>query len=183
MKSLAHRTSAGVSLLRFCVYNAICFVLAGVAAAQTAPGFTIVVLPDTQYYSESYPNILKSQMQWIVANASALNVRAVLGLGDIVNNGSSSTEWTTADAAYKMLDSAHIPYFAAIGNHDYDNNNPPGRTSAAKSFNNYFGPSRYRSSYWSSPYWISSFPAGSNENFYGVLNVNSQPYLIMALEF
>lgn len=183
MKSLAHRTSAVFFLLTFCAYNTICFLFAGVAHGQTAPDFTIIVLPDTQYYSESYPNILNSQMQWIVANASALNVQAVLAVGDIVNNSGNSTEWNTADAAYKRLDAAHIPYFAAIGNHDYSNANPAGRTSAATSFNNYFGPSRYRSSYWSSPYWISSFPAGSNENFYGVLTINGQPYLIMALEF
>src|SRR5579859_3579973 len=77
--------------------------------------FTVVVLPDTQYYSESYPAILNSQMQWIVNNASTLNIQLVLGLGDIVNNGGSSTEWTTADAAYKKLDAAHIPYFAPLG--------------------------------------------------------------------
>ena len=128
MKSLAQRTSAVCFLLRFCVYNAFCLTLAGIAQSQTAPDFTIIVLPDTQYYSESYPNILNSQMQWIVTNSSALNIQAVLGLGDIVNNGANSTEWTNADAGYKMLDAAHIPYFAAIGNHDYDNNNPPGRT-------------------------------------------------------
>jgi hypothetical protein len=183
MKSLAHRTSAVDFLLRFCVYNAVLLSVAGIAHAQTAPDFTIIALPDTQYYSESYPNILNTQMQWITANASAMNIQAVLGLGDIVNDGSSATEWANADAAYKLLDAAHIPYFAAIGNHDYDGNNPPGRTSATKNFNNYFGPSRYRNSFWSSPYWISSFPAGSNENFYGVLNINSQPYLIVALEF
>ena len=183
MKSLAKRTSAVRFLLRFCVYNTLCFSFAGVAQSQSAPDFTIVVLPDTQYYSESYPNILNSQMQWIVANASGLNVQAVLGVGDIVNNSTNSTEWTNADAAYKLLDAAHIPYFAAIGNHDYDGYNPAARTSATANFNNYFGPSRYRSSYWSSPYWISSFPAGSNENFYGVVNINSQPYLVLALEF
>src|SRR5438270_2103477 len=85
--------------------------------------FTIVVLPDTQYYSESYPAILNSQMQWIVNNAAALNLQMVLGVGDIVNNGGSTTEWATADTAYKKLDAAHIPYFAALGNHDYDANN------------------------------------------------------------
>jgi len=184
MKSLAHRTSAVRFLLRSSVVCSALFVCCGdLAHAQTPPDFSIIVLPDTQYYSESYPNILNSQMQWIVTNASALKIQAVLGLGDIVNNSGNSTEWTNADAAYKMLDAAHIPYFAAIGNHDYDNNNPPGRTSASINFNKYFGPSRYRTSYWSPPYWISSFPAGSNENFYGVVNINSQPYLIMALEF
>jgi hypothetical protein len=184
MKSLANKTSAASRLLTsVVVFVALCLMLPCIARAQSGADFTMVALPDTQYYSESYPNILTSQMQWIVNNAASLNVKAVLGLGDIVNNGSSATEWTNADSAYKLLDAAHIPYFAAIGNHDYDNNNPPGRTSATTQFNKFFGPMRYRSSYWSTPYWLSSFPANSNENFYGVVNINGQPYLIMALEF
>jgi hypothetical protein len=130
-----------------------CWLLVPTVKAQNGD-FSAVLLPDTQYYSESYPNILNSQMQWIVNNAAALNIQMVLGPGDIVNNGGSTTEWTTADAAYRQLDVAHIPYFAALGNHDYDSNNPRGRTSATNNFNHYFGPLRYRnSSYWSVPYW------------------------------
>jgi Carboxypeptidase regulatory-like domain/Calcineurin-like phosphoesterase len=146
--------------------------------------FTVVVLPDTQYYSESYPAILNSQMQWIVNNAAGLNVQLVLGLGDIVNNGGSSTEWATADVAYKKLDAAHIRYFAPLGNHDYDANNPAKRTAATVNFNHYFGPSRYQNtSYWSTPYWQGSYPSGSNENFYGLVTINGQQFLILALEF
>jgi hypothetical protein len=123
-------------------------------------------------------------MQWILNNAGPLNIQLVLGLGDIVNNGGSSTEWTTADAAYKKLDAAHIPYFAPLGNHDYDANNPAGRTSATNNFNRYFGPSRYtNSTYWSTPYWTGSYPSGSNENFYGSVTINGQQYLVIALEF
>ena len=169
--------------------SAFCFLLAAsllspvIAQAQNGD-FTVVALPDTQYYSESYPAILNSQMQWIVNNASALNIQLVLGLGDIVNNGGSSTQWTTADAAYKKLDAAHIPYFAPLGNHDYDANNPSGRTSATNNFNRYFGPSRYtNTTYWSTPYWQGSYPTGSNENFYGSVTINGQQYLIIALEF
>jgi hypothetical protein len=146
--------------------------------AQNAD-FTVIAVPDTQYYSESYPQILNSQMQWIVNNASALNIQMVLGLGDIVNASGTVSEWGNADAAYKLLDAAHIPYFAAIGNHDYDADNPGSRTSATKNFNNYFGPGRYSSS----GYWKGSYPSGSNENFYGVLTINGQPYLVLALEF
>jgi hypothetical protein len=146
--------------------------------------FTVIVVPDTQYYSESYPAILNSQMQWIVNNAAGLNVQLVLGLGDIVNNGGSSTQWATADAAYKKLDAAHIRYFASLGNHDYDANNPATRTSATVNFNHYFGPSRYQNTtYWSTPYWQGSHPSGSNENFYGSVSINGQQFLIMALEF
>jgi len=141
--------------------------------------FTIVVLPDTQYYSESYPQILNSQMQWILNNTSKLNIQMVLGLGDIVNAGGTIAQWNNADAAYQLLDSAHIPYFAAIGNHDYDANNPASRTPATKNFNTYFGPSRYSSS----GYWKGSYPSGSNENFFGVVTINAQPYLVLALEF
>src|SRR5205807_6190284 len=65
--------------------------LVPIAEAQNAD-FSIIVLPDTQYYSESYPAILNSQMQWIVKNAAALNVQMVLAVGDIVINGSSETE-------------------------------------------------------------------------------------------
>ena len=53
--------------------------LATYGHAQTND-FTIVVLPDTQYYAASYPSIFNSQMQWIVNNASALNIKLVLGL-------------------------------------------------------------------------------------------------------
>ncbi len=141
--------------------------------------FTVIAVPDTQYYSEAYPQILNSQMQWIVNKVSTLNIQMVLGLGDIVNAGGTVSEWGNADAAYKLLDAAHIPYFAAIGNHDYDANNPGSRTSATKNFNNYFGPGRYSSS----GYWKGSYPSGSNENFYGVLTINGQPYLVLALEF
>ncbi|HEY4052098.1 MAG TPA: carboxypeptidase regulatory-like domain-containing protein, partial [Terriglobales bacterium] len=184
MKSLAEKTSAVSRLLTSIIFVTFCLLLPlRSASAQAAPDFTLIALPDTQYYSESYPNILTSQMRWIVNSAPGLNIKAVLGLGDIVNNSNNPAEWTNADSAYKLLDAAQIPYFATIGNHDYDNDYPPGRTSATVQYNNYFGPGRYRSSYWSTPYWQSSFPANSNENFYGVLNINGQPYLIMALEF
>src|SRR6266568_4746270 len=89
--------------LRLLLAGFLISLLVPIAEAQNAD-FSIIVLPDTQYYSESYPAILNSQMQWIVKNAAALNLQMVLGVGDIVNNGNSSTEWTTADSAYRQLD-------------------------------------------------------------------------------
>jgi calcineurin-like phosphoesterase family protein len=118
-------TRSWLSPLTLLALSLFCWLLVPAVEAQNGD-FSIVLLPDTQYYSASHPNILNSQMLWIVNNAAARNVQMVLGLGDIVNNGGSSTEWTTADAAYKQLDATHIPYFAAIGNHDYDNDNPRG---------------------------------------------------------
>src|SRR5689334_2636738 len=54
--------------------------------------FTIIALPDTQYYSESYPDTFTAQTQWIVDHASALNIQMVLGLGDVVNDANQVSE-------------------------------------------------------------------------------------------
>ena len=147
--------------------------------AQLAPGeFTVVTLPDTQNYSEYYPQILTSQTQWIANNAQALNIQFVLGLGDIVNDGSATAQYANADTSYRILDNANIPYLAALGNHDYANATPVTRDATV--FNSYFGPTRYAGK---SYYGSSNYPAGSNENFYGVFNVNGTSYLVMVLEF
>src|SRR5919108_3060189 len=90
------------------------------ASAQIGAGdFTVIALPDTQNYSEFYPHIFNSQTEWIIRNKSALNIKFVLGLGDIVNNGSDIAQQQNADAAVRTLDAAGVPYLLALGNHDY----------------------------------------------------------------
>ncbi len=53
--------------------------------AGAAENFTVVVLPDTQFYSESYTGIFDNQTQWIVNEQKNLNVVFVTHEGDIVN--------------------------------------------------------------------------------------------------
>ena len=55
-----------------------------VAAADP---FTIAVLPDTQFYSESFPSIFNAQTDWIVAQRQARNIVFATQLGDLVQNG------------------------------------------------------------------------------------------------
>jgi len=151
-----------------------------VPRADAQSDFTIVALPDTQYYSETYPQTFTAQTQWIVNNASTLNIQAVVGLGDIVQTATNAWEYQNADASIKLLDNAKIPYFLAIGNHDYSNSDDAsGRTSETTNFNAYFGPSRYQSY----PWYKGQFPPGSNENFYGILTINGTQYLFLMLEF
>ena len=145
-----------------------------VSAAAQSSSFTIIALPDTQFYSQDHPAIFFNQTKWIAANKSALNIQLVLGLGDIVNAGTSATQWENASAAIKTLD-GNVPYLLAIGNHDYDGS-PKGRS--AQNYNNYFGPTRY------SPYaYYKGNYNGSNENYYGVVTLGGQPFLILLLEF
>ena len=146
-------------------------------AQVTAPDFSVVVLPDTQYYSESYPAIFAGQTQWIVNNAANYNIQFVLGEGDIVNVADQPAQWQNADAAIRLLDNANIPYVLPLGNHDYDGYNPGARGTTA--YNTYFGPSRYAPYSW----YMGGYPSGTNDNFYAEFTVNGQPYLILALEF
>src|SRR5256885_4826846 len=111
--------------------------VASVASAQAAPDeFTIVALPDTQIYAKAYPQIFSAQTQWIADHAAEQNIKLVVGLGDIVDAGGNLAQWQTADAAYRLLD-GRVPYAVAIGNHDYDRNNPAGRTGATVNFHRY----------------------------------------------
>ena len=53
------------------------------AATNGFAVFKIVVLPDTQIYSESYPEIFYSQTDWIVDNVVAEDIAFVTHLGDV----------------------------------------------------------------------------------------------------
>lgn len=52
----------------------------------SAVNFTIIVLPDTQHYSASYPVIFDNQTRWIVGEAENMNTVFVTHEGDIVDS-------------------------------------------------------------------------------------------------
>jgi len=164
------------ALVLLCLVS--CVALAQTPAPTPADEFTIVALPDTQFYSSTYPQIFAAQTQWIADHVQEQNIKLVVGLGDIVDGGGVLAQWQNADAAYRLL-AGKVPYMIAIGNHDYDQNNPAGRTASTKNFNSFFGPAYYAGASW----YRGSFPAGSDENFYGVITVNGHSYLVLVLEF
>jgi Carboxypeptidase regulatory-like domain/Calcineurin-like phosphoesterase len=144
--------------------------------AQASDTFTIIALPDTQIYSRAYPQIFRSQTQWIADNVANENIKLVVGLGDIVDDGSSLTQWQNANSAIALL-AGRVPYMLAIGNHDYDNNSPASRSAVY--YNTFYGISHYAANAW----FRGGFPAGTTENYYGVFSFNGQNYLVMMLEF
>jgi len=93
----------------------------------TAEEFSIIGLPDTQYYSQSFPEVFDAQTQWIVDNRDLRNIEFVSHFGDIVQSGSNSNvvEWNRADASLGLLEDPFtterpdgIAYGLAPGNHD-----------------------------------------------------------------
>jgi hypothetical protein len=97
--------------------------LGGASAPQD---FTIIALPDTQFYAQSFPATFSAQTQWIVDNRIGRNIAFVTQLGDCTNDGNSIPgQWTNADAAFDLLENPGttgltdgMPFGIAVGNHD-----------------------------------------------------------------
>lgn len=118
-----------------------------VGSVSAASSWTIVVLPDTQKYAESSSLISRAHAQtdWIRANKSAQNIVFVSHEGDIVEHGSSTTEWQRMDAVMDKLDGV-VPYATTVGNHDYATLN--NRSSSTANYSKYFGKSRFSKYSW-----------------------------------
>ena len=146
--------------------------------ATTDP-FTVVVLPDTQKYVESYPATFPAQTQWIVDHAASNRIAFVTHVGDVVENGGTGTtrnltEWQRADAAMDKLDATPLPYSVSLGNHDYD---AIDRQTAATRWVEYFGASRYAGRSW---YGGSS---QNQRNHYQVFGAAGLSFLNLNLQF
>jgi len=136
------------------------------------PDFTLIALPDTQYYSLSYPQIFSAQTQWIVDNRTAMNVVFVTHLGDITENGDNDTddsEWINADNAITLLEQAGIPFGLEVGNHD--------QLGGTTRYNNHFGISRFTGrSYYGGNYGT------NNNNHYELFSAGNLNFIIVHLE-
>jgi Icc-related predicted phosphoesterase len=87
--------------------------------AQFTPGsWSLVLLPDTQYYSDKFPGLFTLQTHWIAKHKDKLNIQYVIQLGDIVETGGDRRHWRNAAEAMSELD-GRVPYAMVPGNHDY----------------------------------------------------------------
>jgi hypothetical protein len=143
--------------------------------------FSLIGLPDTQYYSEMYPNIFLSQTQWIAANKDALNIAFVSHFGDCVQNGDEiESEWQNADAAFDQLETVMlpdgIPFGVAVGNHDQTpGGNPDGTTNF---YNQYFGETRFTGrTYYGGHY------GSNNDNHYEYFSASGLDFIIIHIEY
>jgi len=135
-----------------------------------ASDFTLVALPDTQYYSELFPSFFYSQTQWIADSIASLNIVFVTHLGDIVHYRDKETGWQIADAAMSRLDGL-VPYSVLPGNHDMEIG------GAAPFYKQYFPASRYNQESW----WGGSFE--ENKNNYQLFSAGGDEYIIVHLQY
>jgi len=81
--------------------------------------FTVVFLPDTQIINRYSATQFAAMYDWIIANQERLNIKVVMGLGDIVDQNAETVQWENAQANFNKLTNAGIPWVAIQGNHDY----------------------------------------------------------------
>jgi predicted MPP superfamily phosphohydrolase len=145
--------------------------------------FSFIILPDTQYYTLSQPDIFHRQMDWIVENKNLFNIQYVVHMGDITDND-QDYEWEVASSCFKTLENAGIPYSIVYGNNDMkdpDKNNPRyDGVRHTELFNKYFPVSRIIKS---SPGWKGGFfESGKTDNYYRLFDYDGFKFIIMCLE-
>ncbi len=89
---------------------------------SSVDGFSVIQITDTQYLSDSDPALFDGLTSWIADNSGALNTTMVVHTGDIVQDASSTVDWTFANNAMMTLYNNGVPYCWDAGNHDQFNN-------------------------------------------------------------
>lgn len=141
---------------------------------HSQPFFSLIVLPDTQKYSEKNGDFFCSQTEWIVKNKEKLNIIFTLHLGDIIQNGvGSDDQWKTASECMKKLD-GEIPYGIIPGNHDVDVGDDP--LSESSKYNSNFPVNRFNKYHW----YRGNYK--DNQNSYQIINTAIGDLLFLNLE-
>jgi hypothetical protein len=143
--------------------------------------FSIILLPDIQHYTSSYPEMIYKQMDWIVENKNPLNIQYVIQLGDITNNNKEYA-WEVANKSFSILENKGIPYSIVYGDNDMKNpdKNYYDGIRHTELLNRYFPVSRFDKpgSWWSGGF----FEPGKIDNYYCLFNYKEYNFLIMNLE-
>ncbi len=147
------------------------------AASNSADdSFSIILLPDTQFYSEKFPSTYVNQTEWIKKSAKKENIKFVVHLGDIVQN-STVKEFEVADKAHKVLDDV-VPYSMVPGNHDMLPKVNKRLVRNTANYNKFFPPSRYKDKK-----WYGGHKGEKNDNNYCFFESHGMKFMVVSLEF
>lgn len=133
---------------------------------------TLVVLPDTQFYSCYYEDVFLSQTGWIRDHRADQNIRMTIHTGDIVD-GDEAMQWQNAAAAMHQLDGL-VPYLVAPGNHDLW---PDRHTMMNAPV--YFPLAAFQR--W--PWFAAAYDAKRSDNMAAVVDLDGRPWIIVGLEW
>ncbi len=141
----------------------------------------IAHITDTQYLSESYPDVYARMVSWVAANADARKIAFATHTGDIVESWvdpeqtdeRARREYEAASAIQTILDDAGVPNSVLPGNHDSK------RGADYALFNEFFGPERYAGM----PSYRGSIAPGDNRANYSTFTASGARFLMLALPY
>jgi hypothetical protein len=158
--------------------------------ASDSPKFTIIPIPDVQYYTSHQfggtNEIFKNQMQWIVDSISAKNIAYAVELGDCTDHGDNNgidIEWKRADTAFQIIENPAttrlkdgLPYGVCVGNHDqWPNGSATGTTIF---YNQFFGEARFKGrAYYGGHYGT------NNDNHFQLFSAGGLDFIAINLEY
>ena len=152
--------------------------------------FTIIALPDTQYYacgcSGGSVDTFPAQTGWVAEQITALNIAYVAQLGDCVDGGDDDeSQWQVADLAFSLFDedrssyalpAGGLPYGIAVGNHDQS---PMGSADGTTLYYNlYFGTDRFGDRDWYGGHY-----GDDNDNHYDLFEAGGQGFIAIYFEY
>ncbi len=156
-------------------------------SSSLGSNFTLIGIPDTQYYTNNVNNnqYFYDQTNWIVANKDALNIAFVSQFGDCVQNGDTyDSEWQVVNTAWSIVENPvttglvdGMAYGLNVGNHDQT---PIGGGSSASTskFNQYFGVSRFQGrEYYGGHY------GSDNDNHYDLFSAGGMDFIVLNFEY
>ena len=159
--------------------------LAGIFAvpAARAEKFTLAIMPDVQ--REAYGDTrFRNRLQWLVNNRSALNLKLVLQVGDMMDFNLES-QYAFMSEGMKILDRAGMPYVTCIGNHDSaavradSGSAAPGNVNAnlrnTARYNAYFPTTRFRD-------LAGVYEAGKIDNAFHTFTAGGLQWMVINLE-
>jgi hypothetical protein len=138
--------------------------------------FCLIMVPDTQRYAAYFPEIFRRQFRWIRDYVDELNVKFVMHVGDIVEEGEDA-EWAVADESFAMLDGV-VPYLAVPGNHDMTREGIRAGQRNSSKFNAVFSPKRF-----AGRSWYGGSKGVTSDNSFGYFEAGGQEFMVLGLEF
>ena len=138
--------------------------------------FCLIVVPDTQRYAAYFPDIFRQQFQWIRDHVASLNMKFVVHVGDVVEEGEDA-EWVVADEAFSLLDGV-VPYLVVPGNHDISKESRKVGQREATKFNAVFSPKRF-----AGRSWYGGSKGVTSDNSFAYFEAGGQEFMVLGLEY
>lgn len=110
---------------------------------QNNQDWSVLILPDLQYYSAFFPHQFEKISEWIKRHHQDLNLKMIWTVGDNVDVNTSK-QWTQVQNFYAKIHQLNIPTILCMGNHDFHSKTkirrlgrPTSKKSLAKDFINF----------------------------------------------